>query len=101
MLFYHLKLLNSRIAPPLGFFFLPAGGRCFPCSNADCKEGRSFHCPLLALLWLSSIYLLCLSSTFYLLEREGGTVRIAKHASPFFSGKYFCDVHSKKMFVQL
>lgn len=61
------------------------------------------HCKnrTMALLWFSSIYLLCLSSTFCLLGREGGAVRIAKNASPFFSGKYFCDVHSKKVFVQL
>lgn len=54
--FYRLMLLNSCIA--LLFFSLPAGGGFSPCSDADCKEGRSFHCPLFILTSL-----LCIAKT--------------------------------------
>lgn len=105
-------LLNSCIAPL--FFFFACWWRVFSLQQCRLQGGEEFSLPVvhshffivhcknltMALLWFSSIYLLCLSSTFYLLEREGGAVRIAKNASPFFSGKYFCDVHSRKMFVQ-
>lgn len=111
--FYRLMLLNSCIA--LLFFFFACWWRVFSLQRCRLQGGEEFSLPVvhshffivhcknrtMALLWFSSIYLLCLSSTFYLLGREGGAVRIAKNASPFFSGKYFCDVHSKKVFVQL
>lgn len=82
--FYHLMLLNSCIAPLFFIFFACWWRVFFSLQRCRLQGGEEFSLPVvhshffnvhwknltMALLWFSSIYLLCLSSTLYLLERE-------------------------------